>query len=67
MLLTYSGNRYIVVLGRVIQYLSGEGTFPGPQLRTNHTPGFILLFWFIHNGGCFDLFQWQFGSLGGIG
>ena len=25
----YSGNRYIVVLGFVIQYLSGEDTFPG--------------------------------------
>ena len=29
MLLTYTGNRYVVVLGLVIQYLSCEGTFPG--------------------------------------
>ena len=29
MLAIYSGNRYSVVLGLVIQYLSGEGTFPG--------------------------------------
>ena len=26
---THSGYRYTVVLGLVIQYLSGEGTFPG--------------------------------------
>ena len=31
MLPTYSGNRYSVVLGRDIQYLSGEGTFSGRQ------------------------------------
>ena len=31
MLLTYSWNRYIVVLGLVIQYLSGEDTFPGRE------------------------------------
>ena len=29
MLLTFSGNRYSVVLGRVIQYSSGGGTFSG--------------------------------------
>ena len=31
MLAICSGSRYIVVLGLVIQYLSGEGTFPGRQ------------------------------------
>ena len=29
MLAIYSGNRFNVVLGLVIQYLSGESTFPG--------------------------------------
>ena len=29
MLLTFSGSHYSVVLGRVIQYSSGEGTFSG--------------------------------------
>ena len=28
-MLTFSGNHYSVVLGLVIQYLSGEDTFPG--------------------------------------
>ena len=33
MLAIYSGNRFSVVLGRVIQYLAGEGTFPGRVSR----------------------------------
>ena len=42
MLLTYSGNRYIVVLGRVIQYSSGEDTFSGresPRVIISYTGG----------------------------
>ena len=47
MLALYSGNRYSVVLGLVIQYLSGEDTFSGRVSSSDH---FTFKFWRGHRG-----------------